>query len=121
MIVDWACDRCGRIGVIADFYAGGHDLSRYWRKGKKVVWGVTESQRALLWDVTSRIPSLRALLARAAPASEVAGLLVVPAAVVELDEMYTLVEDLSDVAWGRRHRDALDELRATLCNSMDGF
>jgi len=48
------------------------------------------------------------------------GLLLVQATVRELDQMYTLVEDLSEGARGRR-RAMLDELRATLCNSMDGF
>jgi hypothetical protein len=51
----------------------------------------------------------------------VPGLLLIDATVEELDEMYTLVEELTDMRTGRRQRDLLDGLRASLCNSMDGF
>ena len=60
-------------------------------------------------------------MARASPAAEVPGLLLVQATVDELDEVYTLVEQLTDATRSRRRVELLDGLRASLCTSMDGF
>ena len=64
---------------------------------------------------------LRSIISRARPHVEVPGLLLIDATVEELDEMYTLVEELTDVMPRGRRRELLDGLRASLCNSMDGF
>lgn len=118
--IEWSCAVCGDGGVVAGYRGTDHDIGRFWRSGKKRLWGLDQPQRALLLEATAWIPQLRAVVARAEPARGVDGLLLVQATVRELDQMYTLVEDLSEGARGRR-RAMLEELRATLCNSMDGF
>ena len=118
--IEWSCAACGDGGAVAGYRGTEHDLGRFWRSGKKKLWGLDQPQRALLLEATAWIPQLRAVVARAEPARGVDGLLLVQATVRELDQMYTLVEDLSEGARGRR-RAMLEELRATLCNSMDGF
>jgi hypothetical protein len=52
---------------------------------------------------------------------DVPGLLLINATVEELDAMYTLVEELTDVMPRGRRRELLDGLRDSLCNSIDGF
>ena len=39
----------------------------------------------------------------------------------ELDELYTLVEGLTDRTRSRKRHELLDDLRASLSVSMDGF
>ena len=80
-----------------------------------------QTERQFLLDVTSNMPTLRAVVERARPHAEIKGLLVVHATVRELDEMYSLVEALMSGARGQRKRDLLEELLAGLCTSMDGF
>ena len=75
----------------------------------------------MLLAATAEIPTLRAVLERAAPHPQIVGLLVLRASVRELDEMYSLVEALMDGTRGRRKRELLEGLLATLCTSMDGF
>jgi hypothetical protein len=64
---------------------------------------------------------LRAVVARASPAADVEGLLVLQATLQELDEIYTLVEHLTDAARSRRRVELLDGMRMDLCAVMDGF
>ena len=47
--------------------------------------------------------------------------LVVAATLPELDDIYSLLEDLADATRSARRRDLLDALRASLSVSMDGF
>lgn len=75
----------------------------------------------MLVSATAHLPALQAVIARARPHADVEGLLLVEATMPELDEIYTLVEDLTDFARGARQIELLDGLRASLCTSMDGF
>jgi len=86
-----------------------------------VFWGIDDEERSFLLAETTCIFDVRAIICRARPHADVPGLLLIDATVEELDEMYTLVEELTDMMTGRRQRDLLDGLRASLCNSMDGF
>jgi hypothetical protein len=86
-----------------------------------VFWCIDDEERRFLLSETIDIFDLRAIVCRARPRADVPGLLLIDATVEELDEMYTLVEELTDMKTGRRQRDLLDGLRASLCNSMDGF
>ena len=86
-----------------------------------VMWGIDDEERGVLLSATAQLPALRAVIARARPHAEVGGLFLIEATVPELDEIYTLVEDLTDLARGARQIELLDGLRASLCTSMDGF
>jgi hypothetical protein len=120
--IDWSCVACGEAGVVTGFEETAFDLSRYAPRRKKLrVWGFDDEDRGVLLAATTWIPSLRAVVARAHPVDTVPGLLIVEATVAELDQMYTLVEDLSDVTRGRRKLERLDGLRASLSSSIDGF
>jgi hypothetical protein len=88
---------------------------------KKRLWGFDDGEREILVAATARLPELRAVVARAAPRAELGNLWVVEASVAELDEIYSLVEALIDATRSRRRREQLDDMRATLCTSMDGF
>jgi hypothetical protein len=88
---------------------------------KKVLWGFDEEQRAILVPATAQIPELRAVIDRAEPHGEIPGLWVLRATIEELDQMYMLVEHLTDATRSRRRIDVLDGLRMSLCTSMDGF
>lgn len=119
--VEWSCRRCGDRGVVTNFSDTHVDLSRYAPRGKTVAWGFDEEERKLLTAATKATPELRAIIARARPHAEVVGLLLVEATVPELDAIYTLVETLAAAARSRSKIELLDGLRATLCDSMDGF
>lgn len=120
--IDWSCVACGEAGVITGFEGTVFDLSRYVPRRKKLrVWGIDDESRDVLIAATTWIPSMRAVVARARPVDTVPGLLIVEATVAELDQVYTLVEDLSDVTRGRRKLELLAGLRASLCTSIDGF
>ncbi len=120
--VTWSCSACGESGVITGFEGTALDLSPYVPGKKKVrVWGFDEESRKVLLAGTTHLPSLRAVVARASPAAEIPGLLVLQATVDELDEIYTLVEHLTDATRSRHRIDLLDDLRAGLCSAMDGF
>ena len=88
---------------------------------RKRVWGFDDADRELLAAATREIPTLRAVVARAAPRVDLGGLWVVEASLGELDEMYSLVQALMDGTRSRRRLDQLDGMLATLCTSMDGF
>lgn len=120
--VEWTCPTCGECGVITGFEGTELDMSSHVPRGKKLrVWGFDDESRAVLLAGTMDIPSLRAVVARASPAAEIAGLLVLQATVDELDEIYTLVEHLTDATRSRRRIELLDDLRIGLCSAMDGF
>jgi hypothetical protein len=120
--VEWSCSACGERGVITGFEGTELDLSPYVPGTKKVrVWGFDDESREVLLAGTTHTPSLRAVVARASPAAEIPGLLVLQATVDELDEVYTLVEHLTDATRSRRRIELLDDLRAGLCSAMDGF
>lgn len=85
------------------------------------VWGIDEEERRVLLEATSEMASLRAVVSRAIPHMEVKGLLIVQATVEELDDVYTLVEELTDATRSRRRIEVLDGMRASLCTAMDGF
>lgn len=120
--VEWSCTACEEQGVITGFEESEVDLSSYVPRGKKVrVWGFDDEERAELLAGTTHIPSLRAVVARASPSVEIKGLLMLQATLDELDEVYTLVEHLTDMTRSRRKIELLDGLRASLCSVMDGF
>lgn len=87
----------------------------------KRLWGFDEEQGAVLRAATMEIPALREIIERARPHGEIPGLQILHATVDELDDIYTLVEHLTDATRSRKRRELLDDLRASLCSSMDGF
>lgn len=107
--------RIGRMGL--------HGLPREWRhyrarwitirlisicaKGKLVFWGIDDAERDFLREHTADMFELRSIISRARPHVEVPGLLLIDATVEELDEMYTLVEELTDVMPRGRRRELL--------------
>jgi hypothetical protein len=88
-------------------------------RSRTVHWGFDQQQQALLLAATTHLPTLREVVERARPYEEIAGLLLLRASIDELDQIYTLVEDLTDGTRSRRRRDLLDGLRASLCGAMD--
>ena len=86
-----------------------------------MLWGIDDAERDFLRAHTVEMFELRSIISRARPHVDAPGLLLIEATVEELDEMYTLVEELTDLMPRGRKRELLDELRASLCNSMDGF
>lgn len=119
--IEWTCSGCGDNGVVSGFDGSEIDLSRYQPAKKMVMWGIDAEEKYFLLDETAHIPELRAIVARARPHADVPGLLLVEATVDELDELYTLVEELTEVVRGTKKRELLDDLRASLCTSIDGF
>jgi hypothetical protein len=88
---------------------------------KKRLWMFDDADRELLVGATAEIPELRAVVTRAKRRADLGNLWVVEASVDELDEMYSLVEALTDATRSRRRLDQLDSMRMTLCTSIDGF
>lgn len=120
--VAWSCAVCGEAGVITGFAGTELDLSAYVPSQKKLrLWGFDDEGREVLLAGTTHIPSLRAIVARASPTAEVEGLMLLHATVDELDEIYTLVEHLTDATRSRRRIELLDGMRMDLCTAMDGF
>jgi hypothetical protein len=108
--------------VITGFEDTELDMSAYVPRRKKLrLWGFEDEGREVLLDATTHVPSLRAIVARASPAAEVPGLLLVQATVDELDAIYTRVEQLTDATRSRRRIELLDGMRADLCTAIDGF
>lgn len=117
--VEWSCAACGERGTITGYEGTELDLSSYVPRQKKLrVWGFDDESREVLLAGTTCFPSLRAVIARASPAAEIKGLLVVQATLDELDAIYTLVEQLTDATRSRRRIEVLDGLRADLCGAM---
>jgi hypothetical protein len=120
--VEWTCARCGERGVVTGFEGTDVDLSAYVPRQKKLrLWGFDDEGREVLRVATTHIPSLRAVVARASPSADVEGLLLLQATLQELDEIYTLVEHLTDATRSRRRVELLDGMRMDLCAVMDGF
>jgi hypothetical protein len=120
--ITWSCSTCDEGGVISGFEGTALDMSPFWPSKKKLrVWGFDDESRDVLRAATTHLPELRAVVARARPAAEVPGLLMVEATVDELDDMYTLVEQLADATRSRRRCDLLTGMRASLCSAIDGF
>jgi hypothetical protein len=120
--VEWSCATCGERGTITGCGGTDLDLSSYVPRRMEVkVWGFDDKSRDVLLAATTHIPSLRAVIARASPAAEIEGLLILQATLDELDEIYTLVEQLTDATRSRRRIELLDGLRADLCGAMDSF
>jgi hypothetical protein len=88
---------------------------------KKRLWGFDDGERETLVAATASIPALRAVVERAGRRADLRNLWVVEATVDELDEMYSLVEALMDGTRSLRKREQLEDMRATLCTSIDGF
>ena len=117
--VEWACAACGERGTITGYEGTELDLSSYVPRQKKLrVWGFDKESRDVLLAGTTHLPALRAVIARASPAAEIKGLLILQATIDELDEIYTLVEQLTVATRSRRRIELLDGLRADLCGAM---
>ena len=84
-----------------------------------MLWGFDDEERTVLLEATSNVPRLRAVIARGRPSAEDPGLLLLKATVEELDDVFTLVEELTDATRSRKRIKLLDGLRASLCSSMD--
>ncbi len=120
--VAWLCLVCGESGVATGFERTEFEMSPYVTRAKKLrLWGFDEESRDVLLAATMDRPFLRAIIARASPAVDVPDLLILQATVDELDEVYTLVEHLTDATGSRRRIELLDSLRFGLSTSMDGF
>lgn len=119
--VEWSCRVCGERGVISGIAGGPSDMSSYVPRGEAHLWGYDEEERRVLLPATATLPELRAVLARGTPQDDIPGLLLVEATVDELDEMYTLVEELTDATRSRSRVEVLDGLRRSLCTAIDGF
>jgi hypothetical protein len=119
--IEWSCGTCGERGVITGFEEAELDLSPYIPRTKPVLWGLDQESRDVLYAATALIPSLRAIVARASPVAEIEGFLRVDATIDELDELYTLIEQLTDLTRSRRRIELLDDLRRSLCGAMDRF
>ena len=90
-------------------------------RSTKRLWGYDEEQGAVLREATAHIPELRWVIERAKPHGEIPRLSILQATVAELDDVYTLVEALTDRTRSRKRRELLDDLRASFCTAMDGF
>jgi hypothetical protein len=119
--IGWLCSVCGDSGEVSQFAGSGSDLTPYTPSGRTVVWGFDEEERKVLIEATAQRPELRATIARGRCEPQLKGVFLVDATVAELDEVYTLVEILTDCTRSRRRIELLDGLRASLCTSMDGF
>ncbi len=97
------------------------DMSRYLPRGKTRMWGYDGEERRVLGPATAELPHLRAVLARGTPRDDIPGLILVEATPRELDELYSLVEALTDGTRSRARIEVLDGLRASLCSAIDGF
>lgn len=118
----WSCAACGDHGEITGFADTEHDLSAYVPRAKRLrVWAIDDQEREVLLAATTQIPELRAIVSRASPAVDVEQALVIEATVDELDALYTLVEQLTDLTRSRRRIEILDDLRRSLCTAIDGF
>src|SRR5215471_14608321 len=83
-------------------------------RSKKVLGGFDEEQRAVLVPAAMQVPELQAVVERAQPHGEIAGLWILRATIEELDLMYTLVEELTDAKRSRRRIEILDGPRMSL-------
>lgn len=87
---------------------------------RKRLWGFDDEERCRLLDATTGIPELQAVLLRAEPRADL-GMWLLRASASELDDLYSLVEELMDITRSRKRLDLLEGLLATLCTSIDGF
>lgn len=119
--VRWRCAACGDEGVVRGWEHCEHDLSDFEAFEDPRQWYLEEAEHELLLEGTRGLPELRAVIMGASPDPNDPQLLVVKATVEELDELYTLVEELADATRAPRRRELLEGLRASLCVTMDGF
>jgi hypothetical protein len=120
--VAWSCPVCGDQGDITGFEGTAHDMSPFVpRKQKLRVWAIDDKERGVLLEATTHIPALRAVVSRGSPAVDLEQALMVQATVDELDEIYTIVEHLTDATRSRSRIQLLDGLRMGLSTAMDGF
>lgn len=120
--IEWSCASCEARGVVTGFFLSNLDLSDFAPILEDAVrWGMDEEEYAVLWEATATIPSLRALIARTSPHPDDPSFVWLSAEVREFDELYTLVERLTEMTRRRHRRELLDGLRASLSASMDGF
>ena len=89
-------------------------------QGKRL-WGFDDSERGLLVEATTNLGELRAVVERAERTDQFGGMWLVQATARELDEMYSLVEALMGGTRSRKRLDLLEGMRASLCNSIDGY
>lgn len=87
---------------------------------RKRLWGFDDEERGVLVEATAGIPELQAVLLRAEPRADL-GMWLLRASASELDDLYSLVEELMDITRSRKRLDLLEGLLATLCTSIDGF
>jgi hypothetical protein len=120
--VVWSCRSCGDHGDISGFEGSVHDMSSFVpRKQKLRRWAIDDKERDVLLEATTHIPALRAVISRGSPAIDLDEALMIEATVDELDDMYTLVEQLTDATSSRSRAMFLDGLRMSLGSAMDGF
>ena len=110
--VEWSCGVCGEGGAISAVAGSPSDMSIYSPRGKTRMWGYDEEERKVLGPALAGLPHLRAIVARGTPRDDIPGLILVEATPRELDELYSLVEALTDMTRSRARIEILDGLRA---------
>lgn len=119
--VRWRCATCGDEGVVRGWEHCHHDLSDFTPFDDQRPWALGEAEHELLLGATRGLPDLRAVIVRASPHPKEPALLVAQATMDELRELSLLVAELADAARGRRERELLVGLWASLRTAMDGF
>ncbi len=119
--VAWSCPSCGEQGVVTGFAGSASDMSIHGARDKEVTWGFAEDEYEILRLATIGRNELRRVVVRASPHAEIPGLLLVRATIDELDEVYTLVEELEGRTRSRKKLEILTGLRFSLSTAMDGF
>ena len=87
---------------------------------RKRLWGFDDEERRVLLEGAAGLPELEAVVLRAKWRADF-GMWLLTASGSELDEMYSLVEELMDTTRSRKRLDLLDGLLTTLCTAIDGF
>ena len=120
--IEWSCTACAARGVVTGFAGTELDRSSYLPRTKKLrVFGIDDEGREVLRAATMHLPALSAVVARARPVEDVPGMLLVEGTVDELDELYTMVEQMLDATRHLRRRALLEGMLSDLCTAIDGF
>ncbi len=85
------------------------------------IWVFDDQARRLLLRSTAGRPELRSVIGRAERQPALDNRWEVTASLEDLNDLYTLVEQLIDQTRGRRQRATLDGIRLSLSAALDGF
>jgi hypothetical protein len=85
------------------------------------IWTFDDQARSLLLRATEGLPELRSVIGLAERQPALDNRWEVTASLEDLNDLYTLVEQLIDQARSRKQREMLDGLRFSLSAALDGF